>query len=221
MDKTQIAAEFVHLHKDRFDAIFWIFADEEAKVAESFGQIALKLGFVSEDSVDARDKAVTRSLVTGWLAEPAKFTDPPDGRVTDQVAWLLVFDNVDNTEVLEDYWPIDGPGCVLFTSRDPLTKNSGYFARNGIDLKPFGNDEGSKFLQKLTKKKGDSYGVTERLGGLPLALTQMAGVIIRRDLTFDEFAKTYDEEESRGELRELQVGQRKRRVGYEHTVASV
>lgn len=222
MGKTQIATEFIYLHKDRFDAIFWIYADEEAKVAESFSQIALKLGLVSKDSVDARDKAITRGLVIGWLADPVKYVDPYDEHLTEQATWLLVFDNVDNPEVLGDYWPIDGPGCVLFTSRDPLAKNSVYLARNGIDLQPFSAEEGSKFLCKLTRKSGDSSGVTQRLGGLPLALTQMAGVIIRRDLTFDEFTKTYDEEESRETLLSLQYGQPKLRVGYEHsTIASV
>lgn len=222
MGKTQVAAEFTHLNKDRFDAIFWIYANEEAKVAESFSQIALKLGLLSPNSVDARDKAITRGLAMGWLADPVKYVDPSDERPTDQANWLLVFDNVDNPEVLEDYWPIDGPGCVLFTSRDPLAKNSPYLARNGVDLQPFSTDEGSEFLCKLTRKYGDSSGVTQRLCGIPLALTQMAGVIIRHDLTFDEFSKTYDEEESREALLQLQYSRPKLRVDYEHTtIASV
>lgn len=219
--KTQTAIEFVFTHKDRYDAIFWIFADATTKISESFTRIALDLGLVTSDSVDARDPVVTRDLVKGWLADPLKTADPADDGAIDYATWLLVFDNADFPEELEEYWPLDGPGCVLFTSRDPLAKHSNYLAMNGIDLKPFGLDEGTKFLTRLTMKEEDGGSVVKALGGFPLALTQMAGVIVRRDLTFEEFAKTYNEEEGREELFQLRLSQGKRRSGYEHTIASV
>ena len=214
MGKTQTAIEFVFTHKHRYDAVFWIFADAAAKIAESFSRIALELGLVTADSVDARDHVVTRDLVKGWLANPLKTADPTDDRVTDYASWLLVFDNADFPEELEEYWPLDGPGCVLFTSRDPLAKHSNYLATNGIDLKSFGIEEGKNFLAKLTMKE-DGGIIVKALGGFPLALTQMAGVIVRRDLTFAEFTRTYNEEEGRAELLQLQLSQRKRRSGYE------
>lgn len=68
------------------------------------------------------------------------------------VTWLLVFDNVDDLAVLDDYWPLDGPGCVLFTGRDPLAKGHGYLATHGIDLGPFSAEEASEFLMELTKR---------------------------------------------------------------------
>lgn len=176
---------------------------------------------MAADSVDARDPVVTRDLVKGWLANPLKTADPRDDGATDHASWLLVFDNADFPEELEEYWPLDGPGCVLFTSRDPLARHSNYLATNGIDLKPFGIEEGKKFLAKLTMKEEDGGSVVKALGGFPLALTQMAGVIVRRDLTFDEFAKTYNEEEGREELLQLRLSQGKCHSGYEHTVASV
>lgn len=219
--KTQTAIEFVFAHKDRYDAIFWIFADATTKISESFSRIALELGLVTAGSIDARDPVVTRDLVKGWLANPLKTADPTDDGATDYASWLLVFDNADAPEELEEYWPLDGPGCVLFTSRDPLAKHSNYLATNGIDMKPFGIDEGKRFLAKLTMKEEDVGQVVKALGGFPLALTQMAGVIIRRDLTYDEFAKTYNEEEGRQELLQLHLSRGKRRSGYEHTVASV
>ena len=221
MGKTQIAAEFVHSNKGRFDAIFWIYADQSTKVAEGFGRIASELGLVAEDSVDARDPVVVRDLVKGWLANPLKSLDPSNDTITNHATWLIVFDNTDDVEILAEYWPLDGPGCVLFTSRDPLAFRAANMANNIVELGPFSSDEASKFLMKITKKTGDSKGVAERLGGLPLAITQMAGVIIRRDLTFAEFLKSYDEEGSHEELFNLHVGQRARGPGYGHTLASV
>ncbi|KAL8708966.1 MAG: hypothetical protein Q9225_007520 [Loekoesia sp. 1 TL-2023] len=221
MGKTQIATEFVYRHRDRFDGIFWIYADTTGKIAESFTQIALKLGLVPADSVDSRDPVVTRDLVKGWLANPMRTADPADEGVADQASWLIVFDNADNPEQLEDFWPLDGPGCALFTSRDPLARHANYLALKGIELDPFELNEGSKFLSELTRKQEDSSDVVKILGGLPLAMTQMAGVIVRRHLTFKEFVKTYSEEESRKELMQLRLDQRRSRSGYEHTLASV
>ena len=226
MGKTQLAAEFVFSHKDRFDAVFWICADQAAKLAEGFGRMALELGLISQDSVNARDQVVTRDVVKGWLAHPLKSSDPLDEKIANLATWLLVFDNVDDLAVLDDFWPLDGPGCVLFTGRDPLAKGHGYLAIHGIDLGPFSTEEASDFLMRLTKKdeldeREVSKSVANRLGGLPLAMTQMAGVIIRRDLTFSEFLRTYDEEESRLELFESRFDRPVRRSGYEHTLASV
>ncbi|KAL9631984.1 MAG: hypothetical protein Q9164_005591 [Protoblastenia rupestris] len=84
-------------------AIFWIFADAAAKITESFSRIALRLGLVTANSVDARDPVVTRELVKGWLANPLKTADPTNDQATDYASWLLVFDNADYPEELEEY----------------------------------------------------------------------------------------------------------------------
>lgn len=221
MGKTQLAVEFVHSRKDLFDAIFWVHADKAAKVAEDFGKIAAQLGLVSDSSPDVRDPVVVRELVKGWLANPVKTFNVSEEETASMASWLIVFDNVDEPDELEDYWPLDGSGCVLFTSRDPYTKDSRYLATRGVDMLPFEIDEASKFLSKLTKKDGNSTGVADRLGCLPLAMTQMAGVIVRRGLSFNEFLKNYDEEESHLEMFEHPVHPKARRSDYRHTIASV
>lgn len=193
MGKTQLAAEYAHTRKDRFTAVFWVQAASAQKLQDEFGRLAIALGLVEEDSSDARDHAITRDLVKGWLANPARSSD--DVPLEQKVTWLLIFDNLDDPEVLQEFWPLDGPGCILFTSRDPLVKSSVYLASDGIDLESFSMEESSSFLDKLTgnKNRGDSSGVYARLRGLPLAITQMASIIIRRDLTYGEFVDSYDE----------------------------
>ncbi|KAL8305078.1 hypothetical protein RB598_003018 [Gaeumannomyces tritici] len=214
MGKTQVAGEFVHTRKDRFDMIFWVHADSSAKLHDEFSRLAVKLGLVARDSTDARDQIITRDLVKGWLADPVK------DRGATAAFWLLVFDNVDDMDVLEGFWPLDGPGCVLFTSRDPLAMKSTYLADTGIDLQPFSARESSSFLEKLTLKKGDSSAVHARLGGLPLAMTQMASVIIRRDLSYSEFAQSYDELTKREELFQSQYSKPGRK-GHEKSIWTV
>ena len=222
MGKTQLAVQFVYEHRDRFDAIFWVHADKAAKIAEDFGKIASYLGLINDKSPDARDPVVVRELVKGWLVNPVKSFSTSDDELTATASWLIVFDNVDDPDELEDYWPLDGSGCVLFTSRDPYTKDSHYLAQKGEELEPLKKDEASQLLGKLTRKKDDAAVVVDMLGGLPLAMTQMAAYIVRQGLTFTEFVSAYKEEEGhRSMLEDENHLKKSRKLGYEHTLASV
>ena len=221
MGKTQLAARFVYKFQDRFDAIFWIHADKAAKITEGFGRIATELGLVDDDSPDARDAVVIREQVRRWLVDPVKSDSSLDNQTDCFASWLIVLDNVDDVDELEDYWPLDGPGCVLFTSRDPYTKDS-QWAKRGVELKPFDVEDSSSFLSKITKKDGeDGRAVAEILGGLPLAMTQMAAWIVRQGLSFSDFVKTYKEEESHQELFDQKTHRKSRGSQYEHNIASV
>lgn len=221
MGKTQAAAEFVFTHKNKFDAIFWVFADTTEKLHEGFSKIAVELGLVDRDSIDSRDEVVTRELVKGWLANPLRKADPLDEGLNDRASWLLVLDNADHLEEIEDILPLDGPGCVLLTSRDPVAREVHYQGMTGVNLEPLGSEEGTSLLTTMTGRAGDSASIVHLLGGLPLAMTQMAGVIVRRDLSFADFIDTYNEEEGRREMLQLNLTPKARRTGYEHTVASV
>ena len=222
MGKTQLAISFVYDHRDRFDAIFWVHADKAAKIAEDFGKIASYLGLVNDKSPDARDPVVIRELVKGWLVNPVTQFNVSDDEATALASWLIVFDNVDEPDELEDYWPLDGSGCVLFTSRDPYTKDSHYLARSGEELKPLEKDEASQLLGKLTRKKDDGGAVVDMLGGLPLAMTQIAAIIVKRGVSFAEFLTAYKEEEGHRALFEDENHLKSsRKLGYEHTLASV
>lgn len=194
MGKTQIATAFVHSRKHRFDAIFWIHAASSFKLRDEFAKVAMGLGLVKEGSNDARDQVITRDLVKAWLASPPQVPNKGSLVPPKPASWLIVFDNVDDTQVLEGFLPLGSPGCVLFTSRDPTAKHSTFLATAGVDLEPFSEQDASKLLESLTNKPGDSREVHKRIRGLPLAITQMAKVMVRLDLTYAEFAETYDEE---------------------------
>lgn len=61
--KTRIAAEFAIRFKDRFDAVFWVHADNSAKLAHDFRAATLKIGLASKESADAQDHKFTRDLL--------------------------------------------------------------------------------------------------------------------------------------------------------------
>lgn len=65
----------------------------------------------------------------------------------------------------------------------------------------------------------DTRSVANLLGGLPLAVAQMAGVIARDDLSFSEFKAMYEREMQHQDLFDRKVISSK--TGYEHNLASV
>lgn len=74
-----------------------------------------------------------------------------------------------------------------------------------MDLEPFTSGDGASLLKKIIySAENDSEGVAERisqsLGGLPLAITQIAGVIRRQDLRLPEFMESYEDAEEQAEL---------------------
>lgn len=149
---------------------------------------------------------------------------------TDKASCLVLFDNVDDADILDDYWPMGSSASVLITSRDPLLKtyidtdDSGH---SGISLQSFDQSEATNFLLKLTRRERElgeevsGQAIVEALGGLPLAITQMAGVIARNELSFTEFLEMYGKENAHAQLFKLQVGRLKSRTQYDHTIASV
>lgn len=198
--KTHIAREFAWSRKSHFDAIFWVNADSESKLAEGFNTIALELGLT--ESLDAGSTAISRDRVLGWLIRP---TNRRDGTQSENLhpalhiecKYLLIFDNADRPELLAEYWPAAGNGSVLITSRDPLAK-SYIYSTSGIDLEPLTVDDAAQYLRLITGYESTedvdhSKKISERLSGLPLALVQVAGTIKRRDLSFKEFLDQYEE----------------------------
>ncbi|KAL6699691.1 tetratricopeptide repeat domain-containing protein [Trichoderma pleuroticola] len=207
--KTEIAREFARRHRESFDAVFWVIADEIAKLDQHFQQISLALGL--ESSVECKSQVVSREIVKGWLSNPRKnlsgldeFAQP--GQAKSEANWLLIFDNADDPMILADYWP-QGSGSILITSRDPLAKSM--FTRRplGIDLGPLSEQDSISLFNHLTTASSDSEGDTARkiadaLGGVPLAISQMAGIIRRQDLTLAEFMELFADHEEHASLYE-------------------
>ncbi|GAB7348200.1 hypothetical protein MBLNU459_g6204t1 [Dothideomycetes sp. NU459] len=196
MGKTSVASGFVQKYKDQFDAVFWVHGDSRAKLLHDFRNIAIELGLVAKDSVDSKDQNLTRNLVKTWLIKPRR-SFKPDKRLDALGArWLLVFDGVDDPELVSEVWPYGG-GSILITSRDSLA------FPNKLELGPLDTAEAAQFLLRLTKKNDDpeeranAQAVAQRVGGFPLALSQMAGIITSRKWTFSAFLQAYDMRESK------------------------
>jgi hypothetical protein len=201
--KTQIALEFAYSRRELFDAVFWVPAEQVVKLDEAFSQMAIELQLIKPS--EAKDRVVSRNAVLSWLSEPSKESKShseilEDGGLPRWAKWLLIFDNVEDFSVLRDYVPLAGGGSILMTSRDPATKHC-IIQNAGRDLEPLGGEEARSLLMKLTynsvseEDKDGACGIVRRLGGLPIAITHVAGIINSRDLSFSECLKAYEDAE--------------------------
>ncbi|KAI8632560.1 P-loop containing nucleoside triphosphate hydrolase protein [Xylariaceae sp. FL1651] len=198
MGKTQLALEYCFRRQDDFDAVFWLSADESVKMDESFAEIAYELNLLTQQ--ESKNRVVSRNAVLGWLSRPRKTqvgADLGEAAQESLARWLMILDNLDNPSQSRDYTPLHGNGAILITSRDPFSKKY-LFDGEGIDLEPFNVEDAQQFLQIATYQSQsqeddkDCLSLCERLGGMPLAIAHVAGVINGHDLTFSECLEAYE-----------------------------
>jgi hypothetical protein len=194
--KTEIAVEYAYRREESFDAIFWITADDRDILTEEFAHIAVALGLLQEQ--EAGDLLTACDLVKGWLSNPVKSHEAvssPDN----EAKWLLVFDNADHQDILDEFWPTTALGSIMVTSRDTYAKSQTYTANNGVDMTPFTLQEAEDMIKQLlpteTIHGQEPYiaEIAEKLGGLPLLLTQMSGVMNRLHLSCKDFLRLFEE----------------------------
>jgi hypothetical protein len=227
--KTHVAQEFALRHRSAFDAIFWVHADEPAKVDECFQEISVRLGLETRE--EAKNQVVSRNLVKGWLSNPLKHEPlEHEGATTagsrKEASWLLVFDNADDPRILADFWP-DGTGCVLITSRDPLAKRIFSTRTAGMDLESMDDAEGGTLLLKLTEgdqqmepeAQSTARRISKHLAGLPLAISQMAGIIRNQELSLGEFLLIFEDTQEHKTLFGMRFNASAK--SYQHSIATV
>ncbi|KAJ5623412.1 hypothetical protein N7490_012017 [Penicillium lividum] len=200
LGKSEIAIEYAFSRKSRFDAIFWIRAHDLFKLESDLAQIAVHLGF--QEPKDPDNEVINKELAIEWLCNPSKIDHIAVKRV--RASWLLVFDNADDPDILAPYSDIAHSGAVLITSRSPLSRTS--FSQHAIcvDIQTFNSEDSGLFVQKFSGIQGrleEARQVGDRLGGLPLALAQMAGIIRLDFLSYPEFMRLYDA----GEINEMEI----------------
>ena len=217
--KTQLALQFLHGQKIHFDVILWIPAQSVDSLFVAFSQIAVKLRLETKEN--AKDPVVSREMVKGWLAEPFQDFQMHQGKL---MSWILFFDGADKPDIVYDFWPYDGQGSVVVTSRDPMAGSNFYFGETGIKLDTLDEEDAVALFRKLLKSETspESYQVllevARKLDCYPLAIVHMAGVMRRRGYAPARFLQVYQSEYQRRDLHSLtEVGTRH---GYGLTLAA-
>ncbi|HZO73063.1 MAG TPA: FxSxx-COOH system tetratricopeptide repeat protein [Ktedonobacteraceae bacterium] len=169
--KTQIALEYAYQHALDYHAVFWIGAETEEQLISSLLHIAEVLQLPERNN---KEQLQVIAAVQHWLSTHSQ--------------WLVIFDNVEDLDLVPRFLPAVRSGAILITTR---SQTLGTLAQ-GVDLLPMEQEEGMLFLlrrakvlapaatreevQRLAMQMPAQYAavaeLVNALGGLPLALDQ-------------------------------------------------
>lgn len=108
--------------------------------------------------------------------------------------WLLIFDNVENFDLLKPYLPTSSRGRFLFTSRNQCLPS--WMTGKTLEIGCFSPEDAQEFLLKRTgiKDVENAELLAKRLGYLPLALVQASAYItMSPKIDFSEYLSHLDE----------------------------
>lgn len=188
--KTELATEYIHHNRDKYEIIWWIRAEHHDRVRDALVKLAQRLGLREAASDSGRDRMITAVLET--LQSEAR------------PSWLLVYDNAVSPLELQKYLPAGRPGGhIIMTSRQ-LNWPS-YIVADGIELLPFTEEEAVSFLRgkvpglaardgrkPLTEEEdarrvGEARRLAAELGHLPIAIDHAAAYLAETRLSVDEY----------------------------------
>ncbi len=192
--KTQLAIEYAYRYADTYEALFWVRAGSYDLLVSDFLTIAAALNLFERNQPDQH--AIVQ-VVKRWFAAHGH--------------WLLIFDNVDQLDLVRDFLPVDGKGHVILTTRAQAT---GTIAEQ-VDLDKMSLEEGTLFLlrrMKLLKGEASLETVSEALrtpaqaivvalDGLPLALDQAGAYIEETGCSLADYLTCYQTRRDRLLLR--------------------
>lgn len=171
--KTQVAAEYAYQQRADYQAVLWVNADSAATALSGFAGLAVLLGLPEQKE---KDLELAAQAVRRWFQESS--------------GWLLVFDNVEDLSLVDQFVPAGAVGHAVVTTQAGPT---GAFRRVPVD--EMKQEEGALLVlrrgkligpeDKLEAAKGTdreaALGISREMGGLPLALDQ-AGAYIEETL---------------------------------------
>lgn len=134
--------------------------------------------------------------------------------------WLLILDNADDPRLLSQVWPTGGNGSVLITSRD--FNVASHPASAGFCVQPFDPVTGSSVLLRMLSLESTNAAnqakartIVEMLGGLPLAINQIASFVSQRKMSLDDFLPMYKRHSDKIDAKKSRLTE------YEHALSTV
>lgn len=163
--KTQLALEYAYSQKDNYERVYWISAVSEDTLFAGFQELATKSGWIHKNA-----KLAPKELVSLVQRKLQKLK-----------SWLMVFDNLDNFEIADSYFPdVDTDKHLLMTTRNP---HHHQIPAEGVEVTVLEIDEATDFLLTRSNtsskppERAEATLIVNELGCLPLAIEQAAAYI--------------------------------------------
>lgn len=166
--KTSVAVEYCWQHRDSYDLIAWLHADQDTQLQWEYARLAVRLG------LPANDQETAKSRFREWLG-------------TTQDRWLLIFDNAVALEAVWELLPESMRGHALVTSRNAVW---GSLARE-VRVDPLAQEQAIEFLLSRTGSS-DRAAATELaaiMEGLPLSLELAAATVKEDNVSLADYVK--------------------------------
>jgi tetratricopeptide (TPR) repeat protein len=170
--KTQVAVEYIYQHLSDFDIVWWI---QAAQIRAGLTELAQRLGLPGSAEAHTAVPAVLEALRIG---QPFR-------------RWLLVLDSAESPNAVRPFFPTNGPGHILVTSRNP---DWAEIARP-LEVAVFKREESKELLRlrgpEITDEDADRLAAA--LGDLPLAIAQAAAWRTETGMPVSEYLRLFDE----------------------------
>ncbi len=191
--KTQLALEYAYRYASEYSAVFWIGAETVEQVHASLLRIAERLDLPERVEID-QQRIV--AAVQRWLETHGE--------------WLLIWDNLEDLDLLQRYLPASRQGAFLLTTR---RQTLGTVATL-LELPPLSNEEGVTLLLRRARKLSsffpeaalsqqtplddpafaEAVELVQLLEGLPLALDQAGAYIEETGCSLADYLRRYHEQ---------------------------
>lgn len=173
--KTQMAVEYIYRHLQDYDVIWWIQAAQQAQIRAGLTELAQRMGLPGSSEAHTAVPAVREAL---RLGQPFR-------------RWLLIFDSAESPETVRPFFPTNGPGEILITSRNPDWAG---IARP-LEVAVFKREEAKELLRRRGPEIDDDEAdrLAEALGDLPLAIAQAAAWRAETGMPVGEYLRLFEE----------------------------
>ncbi|CAM5651175.1 hypothetical protein SVIOM342S_08078 [Streptomyces violaceorubidus] len=174
--KSQLALEYIYTHQHDYKVICWIPAERESLILATLASLAARLG-IAPAGQDAGGSLTANTAVPAVL-EALRAGAPWDN-------WLLVFDNAEDVDAVRQYFPTNGPGKVVVTSRNRAWER----VATPLPVNVFERSESVELLQKRSPDLSteDADRLADALGDLPLAVEQAGAWRAVTGMLVDEY----------------------------------
>jgi tetratricopeptide (TPR) repeat protein len=173
--KTALAIRYAHQFANDYDIVWWIDAEQLAMVGEQVAALGTALGLAT-NTADVRSAA-----------------NAAHRHLRSVPRWLVVFDNVEDYRELAAWLP-EGPGHVITTSRQAapaVIAQSMY-----VDVLTRRESQTLLWAQKPALTEEEVTAIADKVGDLPLALSQAGGVLAETNVPVTDYLRALEKQPS-------------------------